>query len=463
MKITKVAAIIVTWNKRKDVCAVIKDIESLDLQNISLDIFVVDNASQDGTQNYLELHYPHIKVLQTGKNLGGSGGFSQGMNFVSNLDYQYIWLLDNDVRLDPYALVPLVETLNRYAEVGLVGSQIRKLDNPDIIQEIGSYIHEPKAHLQTYFGNSPVQSSAEILNSKNYLTVDICAAASLLFRREIIHQIGVFENYFLHFDDVEWCLRAKQFGWVIAAHPASIIWHCSPDFKQRPWISYYDERNLLYCWHKHRPDLLLRRLRILFPKLVYYSLTGRHFWALIHLQAMTDFLNLIQGEMPNLLSSFTLGEILPHNGQVLIQDSIYQHICDFLDVKQEQKFTLWYPPNKYNKLWAWAYLSFISCFSKPVDLAIVSYWKPNFYYLHLSRKLYFFTGNGYVISQISFTQIILDSLGVVYGFLKIYLRMTHLLKKSDKSFNKLVISNLLHPFWVNKVKKLLLIISTIYS
>ncbi|MBA4465250.1 glycosyltransferase family 2 protein, partial [Cylindrospermopsis raciborskii CS-506_A] len=108
MKITKVAAIIVTWNKRKDVCTVIEDIENLDLQNISLDIFVVDNASQDGTQNYLELHYPHIKVLQTGKNLGGSGGFSQGMNFVSNLDYQYIWLLDNDVRLDPYALVPLV-------------------------------------------------------------------------------------------------------------------------------------------------------------------------------------------------------------------------------------------------------------------------------------------------------------------------------------------------------------------
>lgn len=192
MEITKVAAIIVTWNKRKDVCAVIEDIKGLDLQNISLDIFVVDNASQDGTQNYLELHYPHIKVLQTGKNLGGSGGFSQGMNFVSNLDYQYIWLLDNDIRLDPYALVPLVETLNRYAEVGLVGSQIRKLDNPDIIQEIGSYIHEPKAHLQTYLGNSQVQSPAEILNSKNYLTVDICAAASLLLRREIIHQIGVF-------------------------------------------------------------------------------------------------------------------------------------------------------------------------------------------------------------------------------------------------------------------------------
>jgi hypothetical protein len=178
-------------------------------------------------------------------------------------------------------------------------------------------------------------------------------------------------------------------------------------------------------------------LRILFPKLVYYSLTGRHFWALIHLQAMTDFLNLVQGEMPNLLSGFTLGEILPHNGQVLIQDSIYQHICDFLDVQQEQKFILWYPPNKHNKLWAWVYLSFISCFSKPVDLAIVDCCKPNFYYLHLSRKLYFFTGDRYVISQISFAQMILDALGVIYGFLKIYLQMINLVKKSGKSLSSL--------------------------
>jgi GT2 family glycosyltransferase len=75
--------------------------------------------------------------------------------------------------------------------------------------------------------------------------VDICAAASLLVRREVVQQIGVFEDYFLHFDDVEWCLRAKQAGWIIAVNPASIIWHDSPDFKCRPWINYYDERNLV--------------------------------------------------------------------------------------------------------------------------------------------------------------------------------------------------------------------------
>lgn len=423
MNITKVAAIIVTWNKIKDVCLVIEDTQKLDLHGISLDIFVVDNASNDGTQAYLEEHYPEIKVLQTGENLGGSGGFSYGMKFVSNLDYDYIWLLDNDVRLHHQALLPLVETLEKYPEVGLVGSQIRKLEQPEIIQEIGGYIHEPKAHLKTYFGNSPIKSTAEILAGKPYLTVDICAAASLLFRREIIEEIGVFENYFLHFDDVEWCLRAKQAGWVVAAHPASIIWHSSPDFKQRPWISYYDERNLCYCWQKHKPELLLKRLKLLLPKLIYYSLTGRYFWAEIYLQGLTDFLQKIKGKMPDILpyQEYDLATIIHNNSKILVQSSIYQNICQFPQV------TIWYPPKS---LLLRIYICLGSCFIKPVDLVIVSCYKPEILYFNLAKKVYFFSGTGYIQVNLHLMNVLFNSLQVFYRVLKIYLQMSILVNKS---------------------------------
>lgn len=423
MNITKVAAIIVTWNKIKDVCLVIEDTQKLDLHGISLDIFVVDNASNDGTQAYLEEHYPEIKVLQTGENLGGSGGFSYGMKFVSNLDYDYIWLLDNDVRLHHQALLPLVETLEKYPEVGLVGSQIRKLEQPEIIQEIGGYIHEPKAHLKTYLGNSNIQSTTDILAGKPYLIVDICAAASLLFRREIINQIGVFENYFLHFDDVEWCLRAKQAGWVVAAHPASIVWHSSPDFKQRPWISYYDERNLCYCWQKHKPELLLKRLKLLLPKLIYYSLTGRYFWAEIYLQGLTDFLQKIKGKMPDILpyQEYDLATIIHNNSKILVQSSIYQNICQFPQV------TIWYPPKS---LLLRIYICLGSCFIKPVDLVIVSCYKPELFYFNLAKKVYFFSGAGYIKVNLNLMNMLFKSLQVFYRLLKIYLQMSILVHKS---------------------------------
>ncbi len=231
MRNAKVATIIVTWNKLHDVCSVLKDITNLEeLQTIKLDIYVVDNASTDGTQDYLEQYYPQVKVLQTGDNLGGSGGFSYGLQILSQLEYDYLWLLDNDVRLDKLALRPLVDTLQSYSEVGLVGSQIRKLHDSNTIQEIGSFINSVKAHLKINLGNSPVTSTEEILSGKPYVSVDARAAASLLVRREVVQQIGVFENYFLHFDDVEWCLRAKLYSWIVAANPASIVWHNSPDF-----------------------------------------------------------------------------------------------------------------------------------------------------------------------------------------------------------------------------------------
>lgn len=423
MNITKVAAIIVTWNKIKDVCLLIEDTKQLDLHGISLDIFVVDNASSDGTQLYLEEHYTQITVLQTGENIGGSGGFSYGMKFVSNLNYDYIWLLDNDVSLHHQALLPLVETLEKYPEVGLVGSQIRKLEEPEIIQEIGGYIHEPKAHLKTYFGNSIIKSTAEILAGKPYLTVDICAAASLLFRREIIEEIGVFENYFLHFDDVEWCLRAKQAGWVVAAHPESIIWHSSPDFKQRPWISYYDERNLCYCWQKHKPELLLKRLKLLLPKLIYYSLTGRYFWAEIYLQGLTDFLQKIKGKMPDILpyQEYDLASIIHNNSKILVQSSIYQDICQF------PKVTIWYPPKS---LLLRIYIWLVSCFVKPVDLVIVSCYKPELFYVNLAKKVYFFSGAGYIQVNLNLMNILFKSLQVFYRLLKIYLQMSILVHKS---------------------------------
>ena len=398
VSIAKVATVIVTWNKLHDVCSLLEDIAKLDLQNIQLDIYVVDNASTDGTQTYVEEYYPQVKVLQTGSNLGGSGGFSHGLQIVSKLEYDYLWLIDNDVRLDPLALRPLVETLQNYREVGLVGSQIRKLDAPNTIQEVGSFINSVKAHLRTNFGDCPITSTEEILGGKPYVTVDACAAASLLVHRKVVQQIGVFENYFLHFDDVEWCLRAKQASWVVASNPASIIWHNSPDFKCRPWINYYDERNLCYCWQKHRPNLVLRRVLVSLPRLIYYAITGRCFLAQVYIQGFQDFIKGIRGEMPGTLpyTEYSLEEIIDKPSTVMIQYSNYKDKFQssiLQKMESEQKIIPWFPPqNLVPRLW----LLLVACFRKPVDVALVTCRYPELYALNLARHVYFFTGSGYV-------------------------------------------------------------------
>ena len=403
MKITKLATIIVTWNKLSDVCSLLEDINKLELHDIELDIYVVDNASTDGTQDYIEQYYPKVKVLQTGSNLGGSGGFSHGLQVVSKLEYDYLWLLDNDVRLDTLALKPLVETLQTYSEVGLVGSQIRKLDEPNIIQEIGSFINPVKAHVKTNFGNYSITEIKDTLENQPYFTVDVCAAASLLVRREVVRQIGVFEDYFLHFDDVEWCLRAKKASWVVAANPASIVWHTSPDFKCRPWISYYDERNLCYCWQKHQPDFVLKRVLVSLPRLIYYAATGRYFLSKVSIQGFQDFIKGIRGKMPGTLpyKGYSIEEILDKPSTVMVQSNIYQDklqgsILQKMEV--DKKITLWLPPqNSLPRLCLWL----IACFRKPVDVTIVNCLSPDLYALNMAKNVYYFTDSGYVHSSIN--------------------------------------------------------------
>ncbi|OUL21187.1 glycosyl transferase family 2 [Nostoc sp. T09] len=420
MRSVKVATVIVTWNKLHHICLLIEDINKLNSEHFQLDIYVVDNGSTDSTQNYLEQNYSSLlKVLQTGSNLGGSGGFSYGLQFVSQLEYDYIWLLDNDVRLDPLALEALVQTLQNHPEVGLVGSQIRKLQEPNTIQELGSFINTAKAHLKTNFGNYSNISNEEILNGKAYINVDVCAAASLLVRKQIVQQIGLFEDYFLHFDDVEWCLRAKQAGWIVAVNPDSIVWHHSPDFKCRPWVNYYDERNLCYCWQKHRPGLVLKRVVVSLPRLVYYAATGRYFLAEVSIRGFQDFLAGIRGKMPRTLNytECSLEEIINQPAKVFVQSNIYQddlqsQVLNKMQV--EQKLTLWHPPQQLAEyLWLWL----LAFFKKPIDIALISCQQPKLYVLNLAKQVYYFTGNGYVpvaINLLGFIQAVTQTISQMW-------------------------------------------------
>jgi GT2 family glycosyltransferase len=425
VNISKVAIIIVTWNKINDVCSLISDVNKLNLSGIYADTFLVDNASSDGTQDLIEKKYPQIKVLQTGFNLGGSGGFSHGLNFVKNLQYDYIWLLDNDVRLDEHALVNLVETLKDNSEVGLVGSQIRKLENSSVIHEMGICVYAKKAHLKNKFGNIPITSIENIIQEKSYLNVDICSAASLLVRSEIVNQIGVFENYFLHFDDVEWCLRAKKASWVVAANPRSIVLHPSPETKQRPWIIYYDERNLCYCWLKHRPELLLKRIKVLVPKLLFYTLTGRYFLVEIYFQAFNDFLLGVKGRMiaPLPFSEYQLEQIIEKSSVILVDPIIYNEPNQknkFKEIKLKYNLTFWQLSKNPIEI---LYINSIARFHKVTDLGFFPIYKPTFSQLLITKKVYYFTGTGYVLVDMKFKKLLTNFFKTCYTAFHIYLQL----------------------------------------
>jgi GT2 family glycosyltransferase len=417
IQLTGIAIVIVTWNKLLGLQLLLKDIQQLQTTDDSLDIYVIDNASTDGTSDWLRDSQANVKVIRTAQNCGGSGGFSLGLKTASELDYSYIWLLDDDVRLETNALVELVAVLDNQPTIGIVGSQIRKLNNPGFIQEMGSKIYPKKAHLLGYVANQPHNNLEDNYQLGSWIKVDVVAAASLLVRTNLVREIGYFENYFLHFDDVEWCLRAVKHGASVAVAPRSIIWHDSPDHKVRPWISYYDERNLCYCFEKHHPELLLKRLRVVFPKLMYYSLTGRQFWVEAYLNGYHDFLNGIQGQMPAdrlTYQELALNQVIAPGGSVVMQADVAASIPSSLLIGSEAQ-----------RVWSGTVVKRLTdCFSlrrQPrADYALINCQRPFLPLVFLSRQVLFYTGRGFIPGSVTLVESVQNSFKTVWQLTALY-------------------------------------------
>jgi len=304
-----VLAIIVTWNKKTYLLELLASLSSLDYS--SLEILVVDNASQDGTAAAIKNTYPHLHLLVNQENLGGTGGFNTGLQWAFAQPtgrYQYLWLLDNDVLVHRRTLSELVELLETKPDLAVAGSTMMQLDYPWRINEMGAYVHRGSGllvlnrHLETiptWQGRSmpelltmEVDLSKQLLHCQPYLDVDYVAGASLLIRSEIAKQAGLWRNYFIHFDDVEWCLRIRKLGHRVVVSAKSLIWHLSAAAKVPTWVLYYDNRNILDLLTTHGADnrTLKRLIRYILLKAVYYHLIGKADLAHLHHLAVADFL-----------------------------------------------------------------------------------------------------------------------------------------------------------------------------
>lgn len=241
----KVLVIIVTYNKKEYVDNLLTSLLRIDYKNY--DALVVDNASNDGTVEHLTANFPGVKVIRNSENTGGSGGFNTGLNYAFGMDdYSYYWLLDNDVEVSTDALKKLAKVLNENPDVAVAGSQMCQLDNPEVTNEIGAYVD---------LRNGGLILNRHLTRKRNNSTgifyVDYVAAASMLVRADIAKKAGLWEDFFIHFDDVDWCLRIKKMGYNVVGVADSVIWHLSAAEKPITWAMYYDVRNMLYLIKSH--------------------------------------------------------------------------------------------------------------------------------------------------------------------------------------------------------------------
>jgi GT2 family glycosyltransferase len=238
----EVIAVMVVWN---GISFLQKALESIyQVLRPEDDLLIVDNGSTDGSYEYINFFFPHAAVLQTGKNLGGAGGFNAGTKVALTSDLcKFIWLLDNDIYLDHNSLMPLINTLLQNSNAAAAGSQICMYYQPNIVQEVGARYGPWLGSINCYYHNKPQISKAKLPYEVDYL-----AACSLLICADVVKKYGLFKDFFIFYDDVEWGLRINAAGLKCLAVPESVIYHNFSGIKPViAWREYYRKRNRCVC------------------------------------------------------------------------------------------------------------------------------------------------------------------------------------------------------------------------
>ncbi|GFO71380.1 hypothetical protein BJAS_P0803 [Bathymodiolus japonicus methanotrophic gill symbiont] len=325
----KILIIIVTWNKKEYVIDLLNSLSAINFPREQLDILVIDNASNDGTVEALDAQFNDIQIIRNSENIGGTGGFNTGLAWAfeqAESRYDYLWLLDNDVVVHQDALSELVTILDTQPDIAIAGSTMMQLDYPWRINEMGAFVDRERGtllfnrHLKEVLGwrdkalPELLTGDADLSNKLSYcqpsMDVDYVAAASLLIRAPVAKQAGLWMDFFIHYDDVEWCLRIAQAGHRIVISAKSLIWHVSAIAKVPSWILYYDNRNVLYLLDRHSDLLAVKNtIRWILKKALYFKLLGKDDLAQLHLQALADYEHSFMGkkdiQLPYKIESLT--------------------------------------------------------------------------------------------------------------------------------------------------------------
>ena len=194
----KVAISVVTYNRKVLLHECIRLL--LDQEYKDFDILIIDNGSTDGTKDSLKEYLQQDNVLyyNTGKNLGGAGGFNFALKLAVKHEYEYVWMMDDDTYSDKMALQKLMEADKiLQGKYGFLSSAVLWKDDTACIMN-RQKIQEPWYMNLKYL-------------SQGLLPVYMATFVSFFVRTDIVQKVGLpIKEFFIWGDDVEYSQRISK-------------------------------------------------------------------------------------------------------------------------------------------------------------------------------------------------------------------------------------------------------------
>ncbi len=246
-----VSCILVTYNRKGMLERTLNSL--LDSVYENMEIVVVDNASEDGTYEYIKEKFPMVEIIKSGKNLLAAGGINYGLPFLNG---EYILLLADDVIVEKDTIEKLVTFLNNKHDAGIVCPVVYYWKNKKKIWWAGSKINMVTS--RTYFYGRDIQlPNDDFWETSSFTTI-------MLARRDVFLENGKLfyvdtKEFPIHNEEADFSFRAMKKGWKLYVLKTAKAYHD---------IDLPDKGNKARLFHVHNEirAYYVARNRILFHK-----------------------------------------------------------------------------------------------------------------------------------------------------------------------------------------------------
>lgn len=215
-----------------------------------IEIIVVDNKSTVDPIPGWRKKYPTVLFIQAGQNLGFTGGNNLGIKHAKG---DYLFVINNDTEVTETLIGRLIDILEKNPKVGVISPKINYFDKPDVLQYTG-YTD------MNYFTarNKCIGQFEKDKGQYDYLTgkTGYAHGAAMLVRREVIEKVGVLsDNFFIYYEELDWCERIKKAGYEVWVDMQALLYHKESMTvgKQSAFKEYYMNRNRILFMRKHAP------------------------------------------------------------------------------------------------------------------------------------------------------------------------------------------------------------------
>jgi GT2 family glycosyltransferase len=259
--------VVVSWNVRELLLRCLASVYAEARPGLELEVFVVDNASADGTAEVVAREFPAAHLIANDANLGFVRANNQALALCRG---RYALLLNPDTEVCPGALARLVAAADAEPTLGVVGPTLVYPDGT--VQSsrrrfptLATALVESTV-LQRWLGNAALVRRFYVADRSDAeeQDVDWLVGACLLVRREAMVQVGPLdERFFMYSEEVDWCYRIRRAGWRVRYLPsARVVHHEAKSSEQVPVTRhfYFHDSRCRY-FGKHHGFLAERVLR----------------------------------------------------------------------------------------------------------------------------------------------------------------------------------------------------------